>query len=160
MPIQLKGKVRIESATLPGVAFTVRRLAVMRRAERDMQTLQASARLEQIRREWREVMGPGDFSTAELINGRMAEMSPAEFQKVDALNREGILLGDLHLKPASIRTGLVSIEGITNEDGVPIETAEQLLQCATPELDELLEEVYRACEAGGGLDTLERKNSQ
>ena len=76
MPIQLKTKKRIESAALPGVAFTVRRLSHMRRASRDLDTMPAQVRIARLIREWREIMDAdrSDLSDPLKIAAKMDEL--------------------------------------------------------------------------------------
>jgi len=160
MPIQLTSKKRIESAALPGVAFTVRRLAHIRRAARDLATLDAENRRVPLVREWRQIMDAEgrDLSTEALIAVRAAELTVEARERLSQITRESNVILNMHIKPAAIRAGLVSVEGITGEDGKPVDDAEKLLANATPLLDGLIEEIYKACEEAGGLDAEEIKN--
>ncbi|MCU1326885.1 MAG: hypothetical protein JWN34_2255 [Bryobacterales bacterium] len=161
MPIQLKSKKRIESAALPGVAFTVRRLAQIRRAEMELSTIGPRSEIAKLVREYKSIMGDDgtrDLTTQEGRTVRLGELSSDEVIKIAGIDQRVALIIDQSLKPASIRTALVSIEELTDEDGKPVDTADKLLAAATPELDGLMEEIYRACEAAGGLDAEETKN--
>jgi len=75
-----------------------------------------------------------------------------------AVDYEFSLVLSSYLLPASIRAGLVSIEGL-EIDGKPA-TPELLTTCATPELDDLVREIYAECEIASGLTSTQRKNSQ
>jgi hypothetical protein len=162
MPIQLKSKTRIESAALPGIAFTVRRLAHIRRAEMDLTTVKEQAEMAALVREYHGIMEtePRKLLTPEARAARLTELAPDQVLRIGVIDRTVDLITQRYIKPASIRAGLVSIEGVTDEDGSPIATAEKLLASATPELNALINEIYEACEAASGLDAEETKNSQ
>ena len=162
MGIQIKSKKVVQSVALPGVSFVVRRMSQIRRAARDLETIEASVRISSLLREWREIMDGDkparDLSTADLIVARSQELAPDQRSRIASIDRECSLLMDRFIRPASIRAALVSIDGISDDEGALVVDAEALLAIATPELDGLIAEIYEACEAASGLDAEETKN--
>lgn len=104
-------------------------------------------------------MGEGkEFDTKAAVIARQLELPQDQREEITALNVESELLRRRDIHPAAIRAALVSVEGVTDDDGQPVDTAEKLLGQATPELDGLLAEIYQACESASGLDAEETKN--
>lgn len=131
-------KETIESATYPGVKFTVRILNDIQRARRDAKLLDVRARINELQDRWAVAKDKGD-GAIELLK----------------INDEAALLSQSQLKPAYIRAGLVSVEGI-EIDGVPA-TVETLIESGPVEL---VNEIYDACVKASGLGAEETKNSQ
>lgn len=161
MPIQLKSKIRIESAALPGAAFTVRRMSHLRLAGVDIATLDAQKRLTRITREWMLIMGDtAKLGTRDLIAERLANLTLDELDRVGDIDREHSAIMAHEVWPARIKAGVISIEGIIGEDGAALDTPDKLLAAATPELNGFIEEMFQACERASGLDAEEIKNLQ
>lgn len=87
------------------------------------------------------------------VNGAIVD-PPENIKRRAALDYIAGLIKDEHLKPATIRAGLVSIEGLTI-DGKSA-TPEALIGAG--DFDELIDEIYAACEAVSGLNDEARKN--
>ena len=138
--MQIEKLKRFESATCPGVAFTVRRLGKIQRSARDFPIMTARLRMSEIAREWQMIPKPD---------------AGGNDPRLTALNYEASLLTDRDITPAVLRAGIASIEGI---DGVS--TVDALLADASPELDVLIAEMFDACEAASGLTGEQQKNSE
>jgi len=127
-----------ESDAVEGVRFTVRVLNVIQRARRDAEIADQRLEFTRLLEEYRAL-------------GDEERNSPAG-RRLDYLSG---LIADQYLKPASIRAGLVSIEGLS-VDGEPVTDADGLIERGP---DALIEEVWLACEAASGLSEEQRKNS-
>lgn len=141
----------IKSAALPGVTFVVRRLNKIQRAQRDAKLIDARARISAIYEQMRPMLedAPGPEGKAIQV------VKPAhlkEFQKLD--NEVGMAMVT-ELYPAYLRAGLISISDYEIA-GKPA-TVETLLSDGE---DALLDEIYAACVANGGLTAEQEKNSQ
>lgn len=139
----------IESAALPGVTFVVRRLNKIQRAQRDAKLIDARARIaaiyERMRPMLEDVTAP-DGKVTQIVKPERLE----EFQKFD--NEVGMaMVTDLY--PAYLRAGLLSISGYEIA-GKPA-TIDSLLSDGE---DALLDEIYAACVANGGLTAEQEKN--
>ncbi len=133
----------IKSTARPGVTFVVRRLNKIQRAQRDAQLIDARARIASIYERMRPLFKDDNTVRPECLE---------EFQKLD--NEVGMaMVTDLY--PAYLRAGLLSISGY-DIAGKPA-TVETLLSDGE---DALLDEVYAACVANGGLTADQEKNSQ
>lgn len=133
----------IESAALPGVTFVVRRLNKIQRAQRDAKLIDARARIAAIYERMRPMFADDSTVRPEHL---------AEFQKLD--NEVGMAMVT-ELYPAYLRAGLISISDYEIA-GKPA-TVETLLSDGE---DALLDEIYAACVANGGLTAEQEKNSQ
>ena len=133
----------IESAARPGVTFVVRRLNKIQRAQRDAKLIDARARIAATYERMRPMFNDDSTVKPERLE---------EFQKLD--NEVGMaMVTDLY--PAYLRAGLLSISGYEIA-GKPA-TIESLLSDGE---DALLDEIYAACVANGGLTAEQEKNSQ
>ncbi len=133
----------IESTARPGVTFVVRRLNKIQRAQRDAKLIDARARIAAIYERMRPMFNDDSTVRPERLD---------EFQKLD--NEVGMsMVTDLY--PAYVRAGLLSISGYEIA-GKPA-TIESLLSDGE---DALLDEIYAACVANGGLTAEQEKNSQ
>lgn len=148
--VSIKSKHEHVSTSVPGVTFTVRTLNRIRRSRRDLPILATRQRLSEILREYKPLR--------KLLTEAPAEFTDDQRRQIDALDAEFTWLRDSEIKPADIRAGLVSIDGL-EIDGAPA-TVETLLNATGPEYDALLEEIHEACEAASGLSPAETKNSQ
>lgn len=129
-------KETVESVTCPGVRFTVRILNDIQRARRDMKLLEVRARINELQDKWVVAKDKG-AGALELLK----------------INDEAALLSQSQLKPAYIRAGLISIEGL-ELDGAPA-TIETLIESGPVEL---VNEIYDACVKASGLGAEETKN--
>jgi hypothetical protein len=144
--MQISSKRVIESKVLPGVKFTVRRLAEYQVASRDMQTAKERVRMKEIAREW-QAQTPKDGAPD------TDDMQSARFVLDDEFSN---LLASV-IKPASIRAALISIEGLAVDD-VPVTNAKEFIAALCPPLQPLADEVYVACEQAATMTEDERKN--
>lgn len=133
----------IESAALRGVTFVVRRLNKIQRAQRDAKLIDARARISAVYERMRPMFADDSTVRPECL---------AEFQKLD--NEVGMAMV-VELYPAYLRAGLISISDYEIA-GKPA-TVETLLSDGE---DALLDEIYAACVANGGLTGEQEKNSQ
>ncbi len=133
----------IESAALPGVTFVVRRLNKIQRAQRDAKLIEARARISAIYERMRPMFADDSTVRPECLT---------EFQKLD--NEVGMAMVT-ELYPSYLRAGLISISDY-DIAGKPA-TIETLLSDGE---DALLDEIYAACVANGGLTAEQEKNSQ
>lgn len=133
----------IGSAALPGVTFVVRRLNKIQRAQRDAKLIDARARIAAIYERIRPMFADDSTVRPECLE---------EFRKLD--NEVGMAMVT-ELYPAYLRAGLISISDYEIA-GKPA-TVETLLSDGE---DALLDEIYAACVANGGLTAEQEKNSQ
>ena len=139
-------KVTIESKVLPGVKVTFRRLSRMARAKRDIAIASERVRLTEIYHE-----------RVKLSEPFQQEGSKVPFNVVMAIAKlieEDRQLMDERVKPATIRPGFVSAEGI-QYDGKPA-TAELILENGP---DEFVDEVYELISEHSALTVEQQKNS-
>lgn len=152
----LKSKITHESKVEPGAKFTVRALNYIQRARRDSgvskQRLEYSRMLGQLGRMQKENLGEGDY---ESRKAKFDALPETVRQQMDTLSFESANILHEHLIPSALRAGLISIDGLVIE-GASVKTVEELLESAP---DELLDEIYQACEKAAGLTAEERKNS-
>lgn len=133
----------IKSTARPGVSFVVRRLNKIQRAQRDAKLIDARARIASIYERMRPMFQDDNTVRPECLE---------EFKKLD--NEVGMaMVTDLY--PAYLRAGLLSITGYEIA-GKPA-TIETLLSDGE---DDLLDEIYAACVANGGLTAEQEKNLQ
>ncbi len=134
-----------ESAALPGVSFTVRRLNYIARCERDLALLEDRARMAALIGRMQALCDGDDFT-------KPRAGAEQEHRRLDA---EYAMLHQTRIIPAYIRAGLVSVDGLT-VDGAAADTAAVL--AAAP--DALLDEIFAACVAASDLSESQRKNWQ
>lgn len=133
----------IESTARPGVTFVVRRLNKIQRAQRDAKLIDVRARIASTYERMRPMFNDDSTVKPERLD---------EFQKLD--NEVGMaMVTDLY--PAYVRAGLLSISGYEIA-GKPA-TIDSLLSDGE---DALLDEIYAACVANGGLTAEQEKNLQ
>lgn len=141
--MNLESTVTKDSTTRPGVRFTVRVLNKIQRARRDFALVEPRTKLTGLYQQMSAI--PSD-ATEDADRLRRA-----------SLDHECGLLIDMHLKPAYIRAGLLSIEGL-EIDGKPA-TADSLIERGNDELDPLIDEIYLACATESGLSEEQKKDS-
>lgn len=124
-----------DSAAIPGMKFTVRRLNDIQRARRDMKLIDVRARLTE-------------------LSARFEKIEDLESIERRRLDYEIGLVINADLKPAYIRAGFVSMEGFEIDGAVP--TAESLIESGR---SDVINEVYAACAAASGMTPDELKNS-
>lgn len=136
-----------ESAVMPGVKFTVRRLSVRERAVRDLPLVDVRFRITELYRRLEEVKdkikAPDGKSEADLDRLRLDAVR---------IDHEVGLLINAEMRPAYLKASLVSVEGLPKKLSV-----QDLIDAQ--ELDPLLEEIYAAGIAAAGMGADEIKNS-
>lgn len=123
------------SKSFDGVTFTVRVLNNIQRAKRDLALLPQKAELTRLTSRLDDLRKQDNFDTVEELR----------------LDAEIGLLTNIHIKPALISAGLISITGA---DG--ISNAAELIDHGP---DDLIDEVYVACFMASGLTHYQQKNS-
>lgn len=113
--------------------------------------------------EKREDLNESEVGDLVSLRHRLAEIAdePALVSiraQAKAVDFEFSLIQAAYLVPAAIRAGLVSIAGV--EIAGVAATPESIATNATPELNDLVREIYVECEFGAGLLPVQRKNSQ
>jgi len=136
--MELKPRVTHESTAVPGVRYTVRTLNQIQRAKRDLEVFPHRAKIAEL--------------MAEM--GRIPE-NDENFTKRARLDMEIGLLINQHMKPAYLRAGLVSIEGVTI-DGREASVADVIDYGD----DALVDEIYAACAVASGITVEQQKNLQ
>jgi len=155
--MQLTTRKTIDSAAIPGVRFTVRRLGKTQRAARDLQTMEQRRKCAALAREWRALLPAMAEDGVTFL--KPEDDTAANRDARARIDEEYGLLMDSAIKPASIRAALVSIENLA-VDGKLVTTAKDFLDADAPALDDLGDEIFRACEEASGLTDEERKNLQ
>lgn len=187
--LSIQSRISHESKAVPGVTFVVRTMNKIQRARRDFPIAEKVFEFEEALQEWRSLLPKGFWEVNGLrlkiaaLNGRIAagedvpatELAEAEealsvaresadagdtpaAQRSRALaDQRAALIRDEHMKPAVIRAGLVSIEG-AQVNGEPVTVASLIASSA--DFDELLDEIYEACEQASGLTVKQQKNLQ
>jgi hypothetical protein len=149
--LSIKTKETKQSTSCEGVSFTIRKLSRIQRSQRDLPIFEQRLKADDLmRRFWeltkeREALKAGDPAAGNLD------------KEIASVDYEFALIQSSHLAPASIRAGLVSITGL-EIDGQPA-TPEMIATNATPELDDLVREIYAECEVASGLTGAQKKNS-
>lgn len=157
--MNLKSKITHQSKSAPDVSFTVRCLNVMQRARRDAAIADRKIRYSQLLADQRALLKaaiPG-FYEEEDPNKRadlLKTLAPDKANELAEIQFKAALLLDEHIRPAIVKAGLLSIDGLVL-DGQAVTAPEAFLECAP---DELLDEVYEACESASSLTDAERKN--
>jgi hypothetical protein len=156
--VNIISKQTIESKVSPGVSFTIRRPARHLRAKRDLAILDEVIAyrsacwqtVELLKRAGYTIQPDGKYERSTDV-----PPSPEVEAEIARLDNEITTRLSAHIMPASIKTALLSIEGV-EVDGVKITTAEELLQ-AGPEVNPLLQEIYDAIEAKAPTIAAEQK---
>jgi hypothetical protein len=141
-----------QSTAVPGVSYTIRNLNKIEYARREAKLLEVRYRLREIVDEWMPLdKMPEEQRTAE------------EKKRHLLLDQEYAMLIATECKPAAIRGGLVSIEGVTI-GGKPVDADLLLAAGGAGEdnviVNKLIDEIYLDCERSAGLQVEERKNSE
>lgn len=139
--MNLESKVSHESKSLPGVRFTVRRLNQIQRARRDGKIIDARVRISELTDQLNSLPKEDSEPGLKLQRARLDAQIGIEIVTI--------------IKPAYIRAGLLSVEGLTI-DGQPVKP-EDLIESGQ---DDFLDEVYEACVTASGLSAEQEKNSQ
>jgi len=171
---------------MPGVKFTVRTLNKIQRAKRDYPVAEKVIEYSELADEYFALL-PKGWAEVQAARVKLAKLRAASEDERDdaeiALAAEAVrvieasivdtpksqtrrnvvdlqaqMVRDEHFKPAAIRASLVKIDGL-EIDGKPA-TAELLLASTGADYDELIDEIYLACEAAAGLSADQQKNSQ
>jgi len=137
--MNLETKVTHESKALPGVTFIIRRMNQIQRARRDAKIIDARVRISELTDQLKGI--PEDGTATEKL----------QRAKLDAQIGIEIVTA---IKPAYVRAGLVSVDGLTI-DSQPVKP-EDLIESGQ---DDLLDEVYEACVGASGLSADQSKNS-
>lgn len=149
--VSFASKVPIDSVSVPGVRFTVRRISQAVRARRDLEIIEPQIRIAELSERIRILREPYGSKEDEPVK----EMPIDIRVEVTKLDREMGALINGQIKPASIRLGVVAIEG-AQYDGEP-GNVERLLEYGP---DELIEEIWVAVQQHFGLPVDQLKNSQ
>ena len=142
--------VTVRSESLADVSFTVRRLSVIERSRVDLQILEQQMRAAELQEEVLAIQAEYPLPS----NGDKRDIPPEVRTRELKLDFELGCLISGYLKPAYIRAGLVSIEGLQH-GGRPA-TAETLL-ASGPDL--LINEVWLALNQHARLTGEQEKNS-
>lgn len=138
-----------ESTVTPGVTFKVRSLSKIERAKREFPLMDARFQIADLANEWLAIKPPEDgeedIRTAKDV--RRARFIDVQYQ----------LLMDSVIKPAVLRAGVVSIHGL-KIDGKA--AGIDSLIAGGNALDDLIEEIFEACQEASGLTEQQRKNSE
>jgi hypothetical protein len=154
--MNLNAKAFVVSTAQPEVSYTVRRLNMIQRSKRD--ALVAEQRLEytkltmEVRALTEQLIGTE--GTPEERAATISQLPTDQRAKLMDIQHHMELLLNEHLIPASIRAGLIAVQGLTTDDGKAI-TVEQFMESAP---DDLIEEAFRACEAHASLSEDQQKN--
>jgi len=144
--MRFESKFTVQSVTQPGVFFEVRVLNSIQRAKLDLQNLEARVKYSEIYAEIGRLPKPpeGDPPPADpdLIEREKLRISADCILKID-------------IKPATIRAGLLKIEGL-EIDGLAA-TTESLIESGP---SGLIDEIWSAINNEAGLTEEQRKNSQ
>lgn len=157
--ISIQSKISHDSTVKPGVKFNVRVLNKIRRAKRDLPIIEARAKCSALAAEYAPI---GKLIERKALEGGLSEIvndgrTPEQKDRCFAIDAEYTWLDNGVVKPAIIRAGLVSIDGLEIDGACA--TAETLIENAGPDFDDFIEEVFLACEAASGLTPIEIKNS-
>lgn len=154
--MNLIGKQRIPSKVNESVHFTIRALNTIQRAKRDLSLLTEKAKMRDLITKRNEILekiyGP---ETDEAKRAELYKNAPPEaVAENNRMYEEAETIGGTTIIPATIRAGLVKVEGLTI-DGVPIVDAEAFIDNAP---DALIDEAYKLCSEASALDSDARKN--
>lgn len=162
--LSLKTKETIELKSAPGVTVTARilsRAAVMRR---DMGTIDARRRQAIAFAKRAEIFTPpksdaktdaGKAAAAKERDELYAALPVEQRLAFEQLTEELITIGDLEIRPAVIRAGIIAVDGL-EIDGA----AGDVVGMIEHGSEEMLQEVYEICEARAGLQEDVAKNLQ
>jgi hypothetical protein len=156
-------EVTVPSVAVPDVQFTVRRLSRVERAKRDLTIAEYQVRHDEIDRTAAKLLEPFHDQIKEWAKQYRdgEEQTDPDFLPTDlahqvrTLRHEQAALMDAYIRPATIRAGLVSIEGLCYR-GKPA-TAELLIANGP---DELIDEVFNAIAVHARLSVPQVKNSE
>ena len=156
--IDFQPTVTVPSDSLPGVSCTVRRMSCVARATRDLTVAEEQLRVAELReritiekRDWPDIKETAEDGT--VMFSPNPGMPLDVTVRIARYDREMGALIDGFLKPATIRAGLVSIEGLTYAGETP--TAELLLANGP---DSLIDEIWTAILLNAAL-TQEKKET-
>jgi hypothetical protein len=147
--------IKHDSKACHGVSFTVRRLNVIQRARRDGALLAHRAewrkRLAEYAAFRREQLGE---MKAEERDAKIAALAPDVQARLMTLEHEADQIHFGHILPGTILAAFHSVDGFFI-NGKNSQTPQEFIESAP---DELLIEVYEACEAASGLSEEQQKN--
>ncbi len=175
----------VNSAKYPGVKFKIRTLNIVQRAKRDASIAAHRMEYSRLTNErfslFKAAVGPSEtpfikalkvevaklalpedhavtvglnaFLSSAEMEAKLAQLPAETVQQISALSDQANLIHNEHIAPAIISKGLMEITGM-EIDGVAA-TAESIIADAP---DDLLSEIYDACEKGGSLTDEEAKN--
>lgn len=139
-----------KSTTCEGVSFTIRKLSRIQRSLRDLPIFEQRLKADECSSRFWELTAQKEKAE------KQGTVAPELTAQIASADYEFSLYLVGYLYPASIRAGLVSIDGL-EINGQPA-TPELLVTCATPDLDELVREIYSECEVASGLTVPQQKN--
>ena len=126
-----------DSEVYPGVKFTVRKLNVWQRLERDNEI-------------------GDDVARAQDITAEYNTLPDSELERKAELNREFLAVNHQRVMPVAIKAGLESIKGLA-VDGEPVTDYDGLVKCGAIS-SEFIAEVFVACQCAAGIYGDGRKN--
>ena len=126
-----------DSEVYPGVKFTVRKLNVWQRLERDADVANEAVRAQEIIAE----------------NGALDD---SDLKRRAELNREFLVVNHQKIIPVVIKAGLVSIKDLV-VDGERVTDYDGLVKCGAIS-SEFIAEVFVACQCAAGIYGDDRKN--
>jgi hypothetical protein len=145
--MKFASKTTIQSATREGVSFTIRILNEIQRAKLDLEILDKRVEYSEL---WAEIER---LPTApELIEGQPVPDDPDRIAREKLRIKAGLILS-VHIKPATIRHGLLKIEGLELDDAPA--TVESLIESGP---SELINEIWIAITREASLTAEQRKN--
>jgi hypothetical protein len=149
-------KVVIPSVVAPGIVYTIRRLSKKRRAERDLALAVHNIRLSELNELARDERAPyADRLAKEVDPVNWPDYIPVDVRtKLTDYGEESSNITEIYIKPATIRAGLISIEGL-EYDGQKA-TADLLIENGP---DEVAQELYAFILIHQGLSVKEQGNS-
>ncbi len=175
----------VHSAKYPGVSFKVRALNIVQRAKRDASIAAHRMEYSRLTNErfslFKLAVGPSETAFIRALKAEVAKMAlpedhpvtvglnaflssaemeaklaqlPAEtVQQISALSDQANLIHNEHIAPVIIGKGLIEVTGLEIDGAAP--DTESLIANAP---DDLLTEIFDACEKGGELTDEEAKN--
>lgn len=144
-------KITHQSEAFPGVAFIVRRLNQIQRAKRDLSIVEHRRAFSDLHARFQKLVE----EVKALRDAGSADAATATEKTALDIDLEAGRLLDIHIKPAVIRSGLLSISGLS------LDGQEATIAAITDHApDALIDEIYVACELASGLTADQQKNSQ
>lgn len=157
--LTLKKTHEVESTAFPGVRFAVKVLSVAARARADESTETARAEFEDLCAQIRALQPPKQAAEPDPADGAAGPVPPQEPPgQAEARAKLTVRANQVfkaRLLPAVVRRSVVSVSGLTLDDGRPA-TIDDVLESGP---DELIYEMHEAAEAGVGLTAVQEKNS-